>query len=209
VPTQFAVKSYADNAFLQDVTVGANLPLTIADASIQNSQGFWVRRRNISLLLNSALGLVQLDATGRIPPALQTTSLEFERIGIGVAPAEGWGMTIGQGVCQRLRTVTAVGSTYTLDVLTGNEFRFAAAVNGAVTVNLSNLESVPSGYTWRGVFSFTFTSGSVAFFSGNSQDKKWDGIFAPALTPNELETFIVSFTGGTNTIEIAAMRGRT
>jgi len=305
VPTQFAVKSYTTNSFLQDVTVTTGLPLTINETSSQDGQGYWTRRRNLNLSLNVPNGLARLDGGGLIPSALlpayvddvleyanlaafpatgeggkiyvaldttktyrwsgtayteispspgstdsvtegsvnlyytqarsresvsssagtpltydQATGVftfsygttgtpQFAGIGVGVAPATGWGMTIGQGVCQRLRTVTAVGSTYTLDVLTGNEFRFAAAVNGAVIVNLSNLASIPSGYTWRGVFSFTFTSGSVSFFSGNGQDKKWDGIFVPALTTGEDETFIVSVTGGVNTIEIAAMRGRT
>ena len=320
VPTQFAVKSYGSNSFLQDVTVTAGLPFTVTDTSSQDGQGYWTRRRNLNLSLNVANGLVRLDGSALIPAvllpgfvddvleyqnfaafpqqgetgkqylAIEATTVggisyparaiyrwsgtvyqeispspgttdavpegtlnkyfsntlargavsssagtpltydpatgvftfsygttgtpQFAGVGVGVAPATGWGMTIGQGICQRVRTVTAIGSTYTLDVLTGNEFRFAAAVNGAVTVNLSSLSSIPSGYTWRGVFSFTFTSGSVAFFSGNTGSAvKWDGIFAPALTTNEDETFIVSVagTGGASppTIEIAAMRGRT
>jgi hypothetical protein len=48
-PTQFAVKTYADGRFLQDVTVTAGTPLILTDTSTQDGQGFWTRRRNLSI----------------------------------------------------------------------------------------------------------------------------------------------------------------
>ena len=144
------------------------------------------------------------------PPGEPPEIIELTGVGIGTEPAQGWGLTIAAGICQELLSVTASGNTYSLDVLAGNEFEFAAPVNTATTVNLSNIASVPNGYTWRGVFSFSFTGGSVSFFPGNTgYSVKWDGGIAPSLTVGEVETFIVSATGGRTTIEIAAMRGRT
>ena len=311
VPTQSAVKNYVDNLFLQDVTVTSGLPLTVTDSSTVNSQGYWTRRRNISLSLNTPNGLVRLDDNGRVPSGLlpsfvddvleyanlaaiqavtgetgkiyvaldsnktyrwsgsayieiskspgttdeitdfgavnkyfsdtlaraavgaqagtpltynQSTGIftfsygttgtpQFAGIGVGVAPASGWGLTIGQSVCQRLQTISAVSNIYTIDVLTGNEFEFADQVATGVTVNLSSLDSIPSGYVWRGVFSFKFASGSVSFFPANISaltpyQLKWDGGVAPVLTTNEVETFIVSVNRDKGLIEIAAMRGR-
>lgn len=79
VPTQFAVKSFTTSAFLQDVTVTAGLPLTITDTSAQDGQGYWARSRNLSLSVNTADGLAQLDGSGLLPDSLQPDS--------GVTPA--------------------------------------------------------------------------------------------------------------------------
>jgi hypothetical protein len=70
VPSQFAVKTYADDRFLQNVTVAAGLPLTITDTSVQDGQGFWMRSRNVALSLNEANGLAQLDSSGLIPVSI-------------------------------------------------------------------------------------------------------------------------------------------
>jgi hypothetical protein len=75
-------------------------------------------------------------------------------------------------------TVTISGGVCTLDVTAANEFVTAAAtpINGATTINLSNLASLPAGYRWRGVFSFAYTSGAVSWFAGNTgYTVKWDG----------------------------------
>jgi hypothetical protein len=209
VPTLFAVKSYADNSFLQDVTVDANLPLTLANSSIQNSQGFWMRRRNISLLLNAPLGLVQLDAEGRIPSTLQSASPQFDRVGVGVAPATNFGMTMGTGFIQRNQVISISGTTYTMDVRSGNEFTAGATIATATTVTASNAGNIPAGYTWPGEFRFTYSGGTVTWFPGFTV--KWDGGVAPVLTTGEQETIVARIIGGTSpqVVELAALRGRT
>ena len=209
-PTQFAVKSYADNFFLQDVTFTTNQPLAIADSSSQNSQGFWTRRRNISLLLNQPLGLPTLDADGRIPSGLLPALSQFDSIGIGVAPATGFGMTLGLGAIQRVRTITGTVfsgiTTYTIDVLQGNEFVANSPIATATAINLSNANAIPVGYVWRGVFSCTYTSGVISWFTGFTI--KWDGNAPPFLTTGEVETFVITVVGGSSVVEIASLRGR-
>ena len=69
-PTQFAVRSYVDNRFLAGLTATAGQPLTVSDTSTQDGSGFWSRTRNVSLSLNTANGLAQLDGSGLIPSAL-------------------------------------------------------------------------------------------------------------------------------------------
>ena len=327
VPTQFAVKSYTDNKFLQNVTVTAGLPLTITDTSTQDGQGYWTRTRNLALSTNTANGLARLDGSGLIPSALlpsyvddvlefanlaafpatgetgkiyvaldsnktyrwsgsayveispspgttdaltegsvnlyftqararqsisvsgslsydsatgvisytapppsggtvtsvaldlpssvfsisgspvtgsgtltgtfqtqtagtvfagpasggaaaptfraltagevglgTTASPQFTALGLGTAAVAGWELTMAGGLCQLRQSVTISGSTYTLDVQAANEFVTAAAINGATTINLSNLNTIPNGYVWRGVLSFQYTSGTVTWF---------------------------------------------
>jgi hypothetical protein len=74
VPSQFAVKTYTQNSFLADVTVGASLPLTIADTSTQDGQGYWRRTRQLGLSVNTANGLARLDGAGLIPSTLLPSS---------------------------------------------------------------------------------------------------------------------------------------
>ena len=107
------------------------------------------------------------------------------------------------------QTVSAVSSTFTLDVTAANEFITNAAIAGAVTVNLSNVASIPSGYVWRGVLRFSYTSGTITWFSGNSgYTVKWDGGSAITPTANEQKGVIIEVVGGRTTIEVAALRGR-
>ena len=113
------------------------------------------------------------------------------------------------GLCQFRQSVTISGSTYTLDVQAANEFVTAAAINGATTIDLSNLNTIPSGYVWRGVLSFEYTSGTVTWFGGNAgYTVMWDGGSAPTLTASEVETVIITVVGGGTTIEVAALQGR-
>jgi hypothetical protein len=70
VPTQFAVKTFVENKFLQDVTVTAGLPLTITDTSSQDGQGYWTRTRRLELAVNTANGLARLNGSGLIPSSL-------------------------------------------------------------------------------------------------------------------------------------------
>jgi hypothetical protein len=74
VPSQFAVKTYTQNNFLADVTVAASLPLTIADTSTQDGQGYWTRTRQLGLSVNTANGLARLDGAGLIPSTLLPSS---------------------------------------------------------------------------------------------------------------------------------------
>ena len=117
--------------------------------------------------------------------------------------------TFTGGIFQLVNTVTISGGIYTLDITASNEFVTAAAINGATTINLSNLASLPAGYRWRGVFSFSYTSGVISWFSGNAgYTVKWDGGFAPTPTAGETETVVIAVTGGGTTIEVTALHGR-
>jgi len=370
-PTQFAVKTYGDNKFLQDVTVTAGLPLTITDTSSQDGQGYWTRTRNLSISVNTANGLARLDGSGLIPSSLlpsyvddvlefanlaafpatgeankiyvaldtgktyrwsgsayieisaspgttdaltegslnlyftqararQSISVsgslsydantgvisytasptsgtvtsvaldlpssvfsvsgspvtasgtltgafqaqaaglvfagpasgvaaaptfrgltadevnlgtsstpQFAGLGLGTAAVSGWVQTVNGGLCQSRQSVTISGSTYTLNVQSANEFVTAAAINGATTINLSNLNTIPSGYLWRGVLSFQYTSGTVTWFAGNAgYTVKWDGGSAMTPTANDVEKVVIEVVGGGTTIEIAPLKGR-
>lgn len=107
------------------------------------------------------------------------------------------------------QTVTAVSSTYTLDTAVANEFVTSAAIAGNVTINLANLASIPSGYVWRGVLRFSYTSGTITWFSGNTgYTVKWDGGSAMTPTASDQEGVIIEVVGGGTVIEVAALRGR-
>jgi hypothetical protein len=117
--------------------------------------------------------------------------------------------TFTGGIFQLVNTVTISGGIYTLDITASNEFVTAAAINGATTINLSNLANLPTGYRWRGVFSFSYTSGVISWFSGNAgYTVKWDGGSAPTPTAGETETVVIAVTGGGTTIEVTAQQGR-
>jgi hypothetical protein len=254
-PTQFAVKTYADNKFLQDVTVTAGLPLTITDTSSQDGQGYWTRTRRIELSVNTANGLARLNSSGILPATLlpssdsvqegsvnlyftnararnaisasgslsydaatgvisytasgSGSSSQLAALGLNVAPASGFELTLGGSTIQLVSTVTAASGVYTLDVTAANEFVTAAAIAGATTINLSSLTSLPAGYRWRGVLSLAYTSGVVSWFTGNTgYTVKWDGGTAPTLTASDLETVVITVTGGVSVIEVTAQQGR-
>ena len=139
-----------------------------------------------------------------------TLAPQFGSIGIGVAPQSGVAAAIAGSTMTNRPTLTAAAGVYTLDVTAANEFITGAAIAGATTVNLSNLASIPSGYVWRGVFSFSYTSGTITWFSGNAgYTVKWDGNSAITPTAGEVETVVISVVGGGTTIEVAALKGRT
>jgi hypothetical protein len=119
-------------------------------------------------------------------------------------------LTTGSTITQQYATrqsITINGSTYTLDVTSGNEFVTAASIAGTVTVNLSGLSSIPTNSLWRGVLRFAYTSGTISWFTGNSgYAVKWDGGSAVTPTAGETECVVIEAYG--TTIEIAALRGR-
>jgi hypothetical protein len=117
------------------------------------------------------------------------------------------GSTITQQYAAR-QSVAISGTTYALDVTSGNEFVTAAAIAGNVTINLSGLSSIPANSLWRGVLRFAYTSGTISWFTGNSgYTVKWDGGTAITPTASETECVVIEVYG--TTIEIAALRGRT
>lgn len=148
--------------------------------------------------------------TGTLPAArLPLTGIRFDQVGLGTAAVSGWDLAIADSLVQRRVTVTASSGTFTLDVQAANEFVTNAAINGTTTINLSNLANIPSGYVWRGVLRFAYTSGTVSWFTGNSgYTVKWDGGIAPTLTAGETESIVIEVVGGASTIEVAALRGR-
>ena len=107
------------------------------------------------------------------------------------------------------QTVTAASGTYALDVTAANEFVTAAAIAGTTTINLSNLASIPTNYVWRGVLSFSYTSGTINWFAGNSgYSVRWDGGSAITPTASEVEKVVIEVVGGSTVIEVAALKGR-
>lgn len=135
---------------------------------------------------------------------------QFAGLGLNVAPVSGIALAVGGATVALRTTVTAVSSVYTLDIRTSNEFVTAAAINGNVAINLDGLGALPSGYLWRGVLKFAYTSGTIAWFSGNTgYTVKWDGGTAMTPTAGEHEKVIIEVVGGDTTIEVAAMLGRT
>ena len=170
--TQFAVKSYAEDKFLQNVTVTSGLPLTITDTSSQDGQGYWTRTRRLELAVNTANGLARLNSSGILPSTVMPnsdsvsegsvnlyytnararnaisvsgslsydaatgvisytasgsgSSSQLAALGLNVAPASGFELTLGGSTIQLVSTVTAASGVYTLDVTAANEFVTAA-----------------------------------------------------------------------------------
>jgi hypothetical protein len=89
---------------------------------------------------------------------------QFAGLGLGTVAVSGWELVTNGGMVQNRLSLTAASSTYTLDVQAGNEFVTGAAIAGATTITLSNLSTIPSGYLWRGVLSFSYTSGTITWF---------------------------------------------
>jgi hypothetical protein len=89
---------------------------------------------------------------------------QFDGLGLGTAALYGWKLVTNGSMVQNRASLTASGGTYTLDVQAANEFVTGAAIAGATIINLSNLSIIPSGYIWRGVLSFSYTSGTISWF---------------------------------------------
>lgn len=150
------------------------------------------------------------------PPTWETPAggsvsgnVQLDSLGIGVAPISGVELALNGSTFAVRSSVTAVSSVYTLDIRAANEFVTDAAIAGNVTINLSNLNVLPSGYTWRGVLRFAYTSGTVSWFTGNSgYTVKWDGGTAVTLNGGQTEAVVIDVVGGSTIIEVVALRGR-
>jgi hypothetical protein len=111
---------------------------------------------------------------------------------------------------QQVLTISPSAGVYTIDVLAGNEFETSAAINGATTVNLANLGSLPNGYRWTGVLDFAYTSGTISWFTGNAGfTARWDRNTTLVPTAGETESVIIRVIGGRSVIRIAALGGGT
>jgi hypothetical protein len=89
---------------------------------------------------------------------------QFTGLGLGTAAVSGWELVTNGGMVQNRASLTASSGIYTLDVTAANEFVTGAAIAGATTITLSNLSTIPSEYIWRGVLSFSYTSGTITWF---------------------------------------------
>jgi hypothetical protein len=161
-----------------------------------------------SILTSTGSGVIWSSPSSIV--GLATTSTpQFAAIGLGVTAQSGFEMALaGSGILLR-QSVVAVGSTYTIDITSGNEFVTSAAINGATTINLSNLASLPTNYVWEGVLTFSYNSGVISWFSGNSgYSVKWDGGIAIIPTSGETETLVIRVVGGVTNIEVYASSGR-
>jgi hypothetical protein len=141
-----------------------------------------------------------------------TGTPQFAAIGLGVAADANWDLKNSGGTIDIRSSLTASAGVYTLDVQAANEFVTGAAIAGSTTINLSNLANIPSGYVWRCVLSFSYTSGTISWFTGNTAATvKWDGGTAITPTAGDVETVTITVVGTgstTVTIEVAALKGR-
>jgi hypothetical protein len=131
---------------------------------------------------------------------------QFGGLGLGVPPATGWILTQNGATVVNRVVVTPATGTYTLDVLLGSEFQTSSAINGATTVNLDNLGEIPAGYLWKGVLTFSYTSGAISWFTGNTgYSVVWTG--GSALTPvaSASHKVLIEIVGGTSVIEATTL----
>ena len=137
-------------------------------------------------------------------------SVQISNLGIGATPNSNWRLTTNGGTTQNVSTVTAVSGIYTLDVTSGNQFLTSATIAGATTINLSNLNNIPSGYVWQGVITFQYTSGVISWFTGNSgYTVNWNGVGATAMVPTvgKIEKVVIEVVGGGSVIRVSPLGG--
>lgn len=91
VPTQYAVKEFTGSRYITGVTATAGQPVTITGSAVADGNGNWTFARNISLSLNVASGLAQLDGTGKIPSSILPSYVDdvLEYANLAAFPATG------------------------------------------------------------------------------------------------------------------------
>lgn len=97
-------------------------------------------------------------------------------------------------------TISAVSNTYTLDAAAANEMTASAAVAANTTITVSNLSTIPSGYVWRCVFRFSYTSGAITFAAPAGFTAKAP-ITAPTLTAGRTYDIIARVLGGGTVVD--------
>jgi hypothetical protein len=114
-PTQFAVKTYGDNKFLQDVTVTAGTPLILTDTSTQDGQGFWTRRRNLSISATPTFEGLTVTGTANLEHIHGNLAGEvYQHVradGVSLAALVPYHVTGSQGDTDRVLVIAARGDT--------------------------------------------------------------------------------------------------
>jgi hypothetical protein len=131
---------------------------------------------------------------------------QFTNLGLGTAAVSGWELTVVGGMVQRRELISPVSGVYTIDVTSGNEFYLDNPINGATTINLSNLSNIPNSYRWTGVLEFTYTSGAISWFTGNSGwTVSWKTPTKTAKVPTSgnVEEFVIRVIGSSFRIVVA------
>ena len=186
------------------LTAASNTTIAIASSAVSGlAASATTNTTNATNISSGTLDSARLGTTG---------TPQFANIGLGVAADANWKLKSAGGTIDIRSSLTASAGVYTLDVQAANEFVTGAAIAGATTINLSNLANIPSGYVWRGVLSFSYTSGTISWFTGNTgATVKWDGGTAITPTASDVETVAITVVGTgstTVTIEVAALKGR-
>jgi len=155
---------------------------------------------------NPSISITNLNTSG-----ISTIgTVQVSNLGIGTTPISSWRLVTNGGATQNVSTVTASSGIYTLDVTTGNQFITGAAIAGITTVNLSNLNNIPSGYVWQGVLTFQYNSGVISWFTGNSgYTVNWNGLGGTAMVPTvgRIEKVVIEVVGGGSVIRVSQLNG--
>jgi len=188
------------------LTAASNTAIAITSSAVSGlAASATTDTTNASNISSGTLDSARLGTTG---------TPQFAAIGLGVAADPNWDLKNAGGTIDIRSSLTASSGVYTLNVQAANEFVTGAAIAGATTINLSNLATIPSGYVWRGVLSFSYTSGTISWFTGNvsaGATVKWDGGTAITPTASDVETVAITVVGtgsATVTIDVAALKGR-
>lgn len=102
-------------------------------------------------------------------------------------------------------TATAVGNVYTLDARITNEVVTAAPVAANTTITVGNLASVPIGSVWRGVLTFSYTSGAITLAGGTATAKPPASL--PTLVAGRTYEIMARYVGGDSVLTWTYING--